>query len=629
MSPGWRLILGVLLFCLFTPVQSEGLAAWKHQDVWLKNDRGERITPARNSFDAYSPRRTCGGCHGYFAVTRGSHFQRGFRDLGSKPAGGIYGTGMHPAAFPEAVAGKANRDARFMGLSVYDWISASGRFLPGGGPLEYGRTADGRPDMSKRLSEAEGLKRDALDGDYSSRFAPGGRSRFRESGVLEGDCLICHQSGYRMGDRNRQIRMRNYRWAAAAGAGIGDVRGAVHAARGSAADPAEIDTSPGTWNLSRRPVVHYRWRDQGLFTREGRLSGSIVQRSVPSRNCLQCHQGLWAASRGSLYSPRHDAHARWGLQCTDCHPLSGGTSRERLSHEFTRSHRTCSGCHIEGLYKPVRPGMPPAKNPSKTHAEKFPRGSFHFLIIQCAGCHITAQPAKGGYLLDEAAGHRYWYTADDLAAASGWEDFSAPAGQPWKPWITRLRTEKSQEERYAPHVPLVKQWFGGKTAGGEIRPIGLAYVRQAVKKVKGLTAAEVSGRNGRKVKRQTVASLDDIAAVLRSLAAMGFRNPVFVSDKVYGLKGGKAVPSEGAGVARALSFPLSHGVVPLKTGKTYGAKGGPDGCLDCHSDSAPFFTKMKILNVGGFLKEDYPDPKEPNAEPQMSEWGLTGVPSYE
>jgi hypothetical protein len=38
---------------------------------------------------------------------------------------------------------------------------------------------------------------------------------------------------------------------------------------------------------------------------------------------------------------------------------------------------------------------------------------------------------------------------------------------------------------------------------------------------------------------------------------------------------------------------------------------------------------MRIRSVGKFLKEDYPSPKEPNAEPQMSEWGLRGVPAYE
>jgi hypothetical protein len=51
--------------------------------------------------------------------------------------------------------------------------------------------------------------------------------------------------------------------------------------------------------------------------------------------------------------------------------------------------------------------------------------------------------------------------------------------------------------------------------------------------------------------------------------------------------------------------------------------------MDCHTDNAPFFTKGQIKNVRGFLKDDYPVLKEPNVEPQMSEWGLKNVPAYE
>jgi hypothetical protein len=117
--------------------------------------------------------------------------------------------------------------------------------------------------------------------------------------------------------------------------------------------------------------------------------------------------------------------------------------------------------------------------------------------------------------------------------------------------------------------------------------------------------------------------------MLKALSALGFRNAVFVADQVYELKEGKIVSSADASRTKALSYPLHHAVVPLKSGLTYGAKGAPEGCLDCHSDSAPFFTKMKITNIGSFLKNDYPIPKEPNAVMQMQEWGLTAVPAYE
>ncbi|MFZ2418497.1 MAG: hypothetical protein WAW22_08275, partial [Smithellaceae bacterium] len=52
--------------------------AWSHQDVWLRNEQGDRITATLNSVDPYSPKKTCGACHSYSTITSGYHFQQGF-----------------------------------------------------------------------------------------------------------------------------------------------------------------------------------------------------------------------------------------------------------------------------------------------------------------------------------------------------------------------------------------------------------------------------------------------------------------------------------------------------------------------------------------------------------------------
>ncbi|HTZ39642.1 MAG TPA: hypothetical protein VMB77_05775, partial [Syntrophales bacterium] len=72
-----------VLLALFVPLTLDAARApdWKHEDIWLKNDQGQRITPTRNSADAYSPHRTCGTCHGYMTITSGSHFQQGFDEM--------------------------------------------------------------------------------------------------------------------------------------------------------------------------------------------------------------------------------------------------------------------------------------------------------------------------------------------------------------------------------------------------------------------------------------------------------------------------------------------------------------------------------------------------------------------
>ncbi|MCG6535033.1 MAG: cytochrome c3 family protein, partial [Syntrophales bacterium LBB04] len=291
-----------------------------------------------------------------------------------------------------------NHNARQIDLSTYDWIGGWGKLNPksktkspacgwchpGGGPLEYGRGANGGRNLSMNHTQAEQKNRSPLDGDYSSRLTPDRRSHFKESGVLEADCLICHLPGYRMDDRNQQINARNYRWAATAGAGFGQISGAVFTYRNPGAGPDHPQFMDGTWNLSKRPVVSYYWQNRSLFTGDGRLRGSLISKAVSSRNCQQCHRESDAKNVGALYDSQFDVHAQWQFQCTDCHGLVGRNAGERLRHQIAKgwsAHntvrndldgagmKTCVGCHIDGKYVPTRKGTPgTAKNPSMAHA---------------------------------------------------------------------------------------------------------------------------------------------------------------------------------------------------------------------------------------------------------------------
>jgi hypothetical protein len=138
--------------------------AWGHQDVWLKNEQGDRITSTQNSADPYSPRKTCGGCHNYMAITSGYHFQQGFDEMKDRyddRRPWILSPGMFGKWLPTAAAGrlarKVNTAERQIDLSTYDWIGAGSKYNPkykikssscggchpGGGPLEHGRDAWG------------------------------------------------------------------------------------------------------------------------------------------------------------------------------------------------------------------------------------------------------------------------------------------------------------------------------------------------------------------------------------------------------------------------------------------------------------------------------------------------------
>jgi len=117
--------------------------------------------------------------------------------------------------------------------------------------------------------------------------------------------------------------------------------------------------------------------------------------------------------------------------------------------------------------------------------------------------------------------------------------------------------------------------------------------------------------------------------MIRSLTGMGFRNVVFVADQLYEIRKDKLEGRPAPGLTRAVMFPIYHGNMPVAAKKTLGQKGKPDGCADCHADDSPFFTKLRVRSVGKFLKDSYPVPKEPIAEPQMADWGLMGVPASE
>ena len=656
-------LLALTVFVVPLTLDAARAPNWKHEDIWLKNEQGQHITPTRNSADAYSPHRTCGTCHGYMTITSGTHFQQGFDEMkdGYAPkrpwvlSPGIFGKGGDPGTFTERVAAKKNTSARDMGLSTYDWIAAGGKgqaialsagnLHPGGGPLEYGRKADGRRDLSKNLIQGEREKPPALDGDYTSRLTPDGKSHFRESGVVEGDCLMCHLKGYRLDRRNDQLARRNYRWAATAGAGLGEVRGAVFTPAGSEVS-AETEPPKGDWNFVRRPVVQYSWDNRKLFTSQGKFRGSaLISKSVETDNCTQCHRPMDGQKSGTLYLPAGDLHLKAGLRCTDCHTLAGRTQNERLRHRIGKGWsptatarndldgagmKTCAGCHLEGQYRPTRAGMPKeAKNPDNIHRSLFHKATFHFYLLHCTSCHASERKTRSVYLVDHSTGQPAWYSTDKAGLVTRPDEMKQMASELWKPWTDRHERVKGDGERYVPAVPKVSQWFGEMLSEGVVRPIGLEYVRKAAAGQKKLTTVEVVTHAGGKVKQTTVATQEDILLMIRSLGAMGFKNVVFVADQLYELKKDKIQGRPVPALTRAVMFPIYHGNLPVSAKKTLGQKGNKDGCTDCHADNAPYFTKLKVRGVGKFLKDSYPVPKEPIAEPQMADWGMTGVPASE
>ena len=219
----------------------------------------------------------------------------------------------------------------------------------------------------------------------------------------------------------------------------------------------------------------------------------------------------------------------------------------------------------------------------------------------CTGCHTSVRPARGLALLDLSTGLARGYTADDLALAFLPQYYQQEAKEPWATWTTRVKREKTGEEYYTAHVLKGLQWFGEEQQNGEIRPIPMRYVKTAAESLQGrLTTRSVRSADGRERKVASVLSDADIRGMIKVLSRQGFGKVVYLSDQVYRLRGNTV--TAGPLTMPEKSFFIAHGVTPPAKQWTYGSK----GCAQCHDDKAPFFTKKTILNMRGFLKDDYP-----------------------
>jgi len=346
----------------------------------LYDEDGNLVDPVNgiNAGNPYSPRQTCGKCHDYDLITEGYHFQQG-KD---EQAEGVYaeryqwvshpgnygGNWCSPAPLYRYLSPKENDSARTMDMTSFSFFAAScGGCHPGGGPGEYDR-AGFRYDhfMAHMGYEAGGVN--DFDGDYY-------QARWNETGVLEADCMICHQPEYGHNERKKQLGELNFRWAATAASGWAEVTGSVK---------------------SETPVlVSY---DLSKFDKDGKLSPHIV-REPRNSACLSCHAQPGWKKRGANYDPRTDVHLRAGMRCVDCHPAGSLALDERINqremHQFGKGDDpggqvrndlnntviSCNHCHNAGTL-----GAPYAE-----HAWLPP---LHLEKIACQTCHIPERSVK-------------------------------------------------------------------------------------------------------------------------------------------------------------------------------------------------------------------------------------------
>jgi len=522
--------------------------------------------------------------------------------------GNYGGNWCSPAPLYRQLSAKTNASARVVDMTSFEFVTAScGACHPGGGPLETDR---------------EGRRYDQWMGDPASGFADGGDNRFDgdyhkarwgASGVIEADCLLCHQPSYDFKSREAQLNSLNFRWAATAAAGFGNVIGRVVS--------------------NESPRVVY---DLSKFDADGH----VLVKSVPSpRNetCLTCHAKPGWKKRGASFSSRTDVHVAAGLRCVDCHPAGSraadGRVRGREIHQIGKGDdpagwvrndlddtvRSCRDCHIDGWRN--APRAPHAWLPP-LHLEK----------LSCQACHIPNRAIKSAAVqasdVFNAApyvtppGKRIWTFYDQNRQA--WNHYGelATFGHSDKPSDYSLPTLFRYKGLIYPGNRVHSMWVGYEEDG--MPGLNMLFMRDYYAMWRG--HRESGGTNY----AQLVAIRDDdgdgapeinrpeeidavLAATHEHLEKTGFplrgRRLVWVCDAraYYSSTESRALPRElHEATPYASVHKYSHDVAPAR------AALGTGGCTDCHASPSPFFDRPVLKTV--FAAEDGRPLWAPNRE---------------
>jgi hypothetical protein len=154
------------------------------------------------------------------------------------------------------LARKNNESPLEIDFTSFIFTQNCGVCHPGGGAAEYDRNGNryDRFAADPKNGIIPGGENN-LDGDYF-------KARWAESGVLEADCLICHLKDYNNQKRKKQIQSLNFRWAATAGAGFGEVEGSV--------------------GQGEKPKVTY---DLSVFRKDGKVVLPVIREPL-NENCF-------------------------------------------------------------------------------------------------------------------------------------------------------------------------------------------------------------------------------------------------------------------------------------------------------------------------------------------------------
>lgn len=332
----------------------------------LMDEFNQKIIPAASDSLPFSARNTCGPCHNYDQISQGTHFNFRLRPETDRPTEPWVlvddKVGIQLPVSYQNYPGLWSPEK--LGLSAWQFVNLFGRNLNGGGP--------GEPAEKEITPD----------------------SRWNVSGKLEINCLGCHNKSPLQDHSEwvKQVMRQNFRWAATAASGLGEVVGM--ASRLPSTWSVVDGPNPDDHEWAVAPQVKY---NQSFFDSKNNAVLDLAHQPEDSR-CLACHS-VTPRKVQTKAAVERDVHSMAGLKCTDCH-------RNDLTHEMIRGFEgqkvsssnlkaedfTCAGCHLG--QKPEKggigfAGLLGAPRPAHKGIPKI-----HFERLSCTTCHSGPLPEK-------------------------------------------------------------------------------------------------------------------------------------------------------------------------------------------------------------------------------------------
>lgn len=440
MVPAVFAVIGLSL--LWSAQSSQQKSAWDGSRTtavhWLqlKDEFDQLILPTDSYALPYSARFTCAPCHDYDAIKEGLHFNASSSSQQGRPGEPwILADRKTGTVLPLSFRGwPGTWRPEDLGLTAWDFTLLFGRHLTGGGIAE----------------------------PRNGEFSP--ESRWEVSGKLEINCMGCHNASRLQSHSEwaKQVLRHNFRWAATAASGLGEVGGMA-------------SRLPGTWDLydgpnpddtewAVVPTVRY-WPSQ--FDSKHRVFFDIAPK-IDDQRCLACHSVTRAVE--NRLTAHQDIHTAAGIGCVDCHrngighDITRGYENEAEDYQDDKKHEfSCKGCHMDEDLS--RRGGKTAGRMGAPYPEHSGIPAVHFERLTCTVCHAGLFPSKKPARIKTSRSNRL-----GIYGVAQWSTS-------W-PHIVEPVFVKDRSGKIAPHR-LIWPAFWGIEEGDIITPVNPSKVQDA------------------------------------------------------------------------------------------------------------------------------------------------------